>query len=78
MTTLVDIIRLDVLAFLESNEELLFNERDFQMHLATWLRSSTNNYDDVDVEYYVPWTELNDYVWESELRLDIVVKKDNE
>ena len=78
MAALVDIIRLDVLAFLESNEELLFNERDFQMHLATWLRSSTNSYDDVDVEYYVPWTELNDYVWESELRLDIVVKKDNE
>lgn len=78
MATLVDIIRIDVLAFLESNEELLFNERDFQMHLATWLRNSANNYDDVDVEYYVPRQELDNYVWDSELRLDIVVKKDGE
>lgn len=76
MTTLVDIVRNDVCAFLESNEELLFNERDFQMHLATWLRNSANAYDDVDVEYYVPWQELECYVWQSELRLDIVVKKD--
>ena len=78
MISLIDIVRADVFAFLESNEELLFNERDFQMHLATWLRNSTNHYDDVDVEYYVPWQELEGYVWESELRLDIVVKKDGE
>lgn len=78
MTRLIDIVRADVFAFLESNEELLFNERDFQMHLATWLRNSTNHYNDVDVEYYVPWQELEGYVWESELRLDIVVKKDGE
>ena len=75
---LVDIVRADVFAFLESNDELLFNERDFQMHLATWLRGSANRYDDVDVEYYVPWQVLENYVWESELRLDIVVKKDGE
>jgi hypothetical protein len=49
MARLVDIVRADVMAFLESNEELLFNERDFQMHLATWLRNSANHYDDVDV-----------------------------
>lgn len=81
MATLIDLIRNDVCAFLESNDELLFNERDFQMHLATWLRNSANSYDDVDVEYYVPWQELQKvgkYVWESELRLDIVVKKDGE
>jgi hypothetical protein len=75
---LVDIVRADVFAFLENNEELLFNERDFQMHLATWLRNSANDYDDVDVEYYVPKSELPNYVWDSELRLDIVVKKDGE
>lgn len=75
---LVDIVRADVFAFLENNNELLFNERDFQMHLATWLRNSANNYDDVDVEYYVPWQELDGYIWESELRLDIVVKKNGE
>ena len=75
---LIDIVRNDVCAFLESNEELLFNERDFQMHLAAWLRNSANCYDDVDVEYYVPCQELDNYVWDSELRLDIVVKKDSE
>ena len=78
MPMLVDIVRKDVCAFLESNEELLFNERDFQMHLATWLRNSANRYDDVDVEYYVPRQELENYIWESELRLDIVVKKEGE
>lgn len=78
ITMLVDIVRADVFTFLENNNELLFNERDFQMHLATWLRNSANNYDDVDVEYYVPWQELDGYIWESELRLDIVVKKNGE
>ena len=78
MRKLIDIVQQDIFAFLESNEELLFNERDFQMHLATWLRKSANDYDDVDVEYYVPKIELPNYVWDSELRLDIVVKKDGE
>ena len=78
MSSLIEIVRQDVFAFLESNNELLFNERDFQMHLATWLRNSANHYDDVDVEYYVPKTELKNYIWDSELRLDIVVKKDGE
>ena len=78
MTNLIEIVQKDVFAFLESYNELLFNERDFQMHLATWLRNSANHYDDVDVEYYVPWQELDGYIWESELRLDIVVKKDGE
>lgn len=66
------------MAFLESNDELLFNERDLQMHLATWLRGSANAYDDVDVEYYVPQSELDNYIWDSELRLDIVVKRNGE
>lgn len=78
MTNLIEIVQQDVFAFLESYNELLFNERDFQMHLATWLRNSANHYDDVDVEYYVPKTELENYIWDSELRLDIVVKKDGE
>ena len=78
MTNLIEIVQKDVFAFLESYNELLFNERDFQMHLATWLRNSANAYDDVDVEYYVPKSELNNYVWDSELRLDIVVKKAGE
>ena len=78
MSKLIDTVQQDIFAFLESNEELLFNERDFQMHLATWLRNSANDYDDVDVEYYVPKIKLPYYVWDSELRLDIVVKKDGE
>ena len=78
MSRLIEIVRADVMAFLESNDELLFNERDLQMHLATWLRRSANAYDDVDVEYYVPQSELDNYIWDSELRLDIVVKRDGE
>lgn len=78
MPALRETVRKDVSAFLESNNELLFNERDFQMHLAAWLRNSPNAYDDVDVEYYVPKDELEGYVWDSELRLDIVVKKNDE
>lgn len=78
MSALIGLVKQDVFAFLESNDELLFNERDFQMHLANWLRNSSNRYDDVDVEYYVPKSELEDYIWDSELRLDIVVKKDGE
>lgn len=78
MSRLIEIVRADVMAFLESNDELLFNERDLQMHLATWLRGSANAYDDVDVEYYVPQSELDNYIWDSELRLDIVVKRDGE
>lgn len=77
--SLLHIVCQDVNQFLEQFEELLFNERDFQMHLATWLRNSSNSYDDVDVEYYVPWSELEKvgkYIWKTELRLDIVVKKD--
>jgi hypothetical protein len=77
--SLLHIVHLDVNQFLEQFNELLFNERDFQMHLATWLRNSANSYDDVDVEYFVPWHELEKvgkYIWKTELRLDIVVKKE--
>ena len=75
MEKLQDLVQTDILLFLDNNNELLFNERDFQMHLATYLRES-KHYDDVDVEYYVPQTELKDYVWQSELRIDIVVRKE--
>ncbi len=67
----------DVRNFVESNNELFFNERDFQMHLAVYLRS-LGKYDDVDIEYYVPYQELDGYLWKNELRLDIVVSKDSE
>lgn len=57
--------------------ELLFNERDLQMHLAVYL-ISIGHYDDVDVEYYVPFKELDNYLWKNELRLDILVRKESE
>lgn len=78
MGRLVDIVRDDILNFLDGCNELLFNERDLQMHLAMRLRESSHGYDDVDLEYYVPRSELDGYVWNSELRLDIVVRKGDE
>lgn len=78
MEGLVDLVRDDIRSFLEDGGELLFNERDLQMHLALRLRESPHGYDDVDLEYYVPRDELNGYVWESELRLDLVVRQGTE
>lgn len=77
MNTLVTIVKNDISNFLNGNSELLFNERDFQMHLATYLRD-TKKYEDVDVEYYVPYEELENYIWKNELRIDIVVRKGQE
>lgn len=74
---LVTEVSQDIANYLNSNNQLLFNERDFQMHLATYLRN-TSKYDDVDLEYYVPHQALSNYIWESELRLDILVRKGNE
>ncbi len=80
---LKDIVASNIRQYLERNNELLFNERDLQMHLALHLINS-RHYDDVDVEYYVPPTELKDkYPWMNgnklqEMRMDIVVSKDGE
>lgn len=65
--------------FIEHQDELMFNERDFQMQLAVALRES-GNYDDVDVEYFIPNSAATSrgYEWESDLRLDIVVRRKNE
>ena len=81
MTRVVDLVKDDVSTFMKSNQELLFNERDLQMHLALWLKASENKYDDVDIEYYVPNSELEGYgdLWDNELlRIDIVVRKGSE
>ena len=75
--SLLDVVHTDVKQFLDTNTELLFNERDFQMHLATSLRQ-TGHYDDVDVEYYVPLSELENYIWNNELRIDVLVRKGDE
>lgn len=74
---LVDIVKKDISTFLERNRKLFFNERNFQMHLSTYLLG-IGNYDEVFLEYYVPKTELQDYVWNSKLYLDIVIRKGNE
>lgn len=65
----------DIVAFIEQQQELMFNERDFQMQLAVYLRQLLK-YDDVDVEYYIPnrVAVKAGYEWSSELRLDIVVR----
>lgn len=67
-------VNADIRAFIERQQELMFNERDFQMQLAVYLRQS-GHYDDVDVEYYIPNRVAVEagYEWSSELRLDIVV-----
>jgi len=75
--TLLNVAYTDVKQFLDTNKELLFNERDLQMHLATFLRL-TGHYDDVDVEYYVPLSELKGYIWNNELRMDVLVRKGKE
>lgn len=68
----------DIRSFLEQNKEFFFNERDFQMHLATALKN-VGKYDDVDVEYAIPSNELISYPWnESDFRVDIVVRKGSE
>lgn len=74
---LINVVHSDVKQFLETSKELLFNERDLQMHLATYLRQ-TGHYDDVDVEYYVPLSELEGYIWKNELRMDILIRKGKE
>ncbi len=75
---LFQLVQNDIDIFLKNNDRLFFNERDLQIHLAIWLKNSTHAYDDVDVEYYIPYKILENYTWENELRLDIVVKKDGE
>lgn len=67
MQVLLSLVKDDILKFFNQNNELFFNERDLQMHLALWLKESKNNYDDVDIEYYVPQNELKEYIWDNEL-----------
>lgn len=76
--TLVEQAKVDIQQYLAREDgELLFNERDLQMHLAQHLMD-TSHYDDVDVEYYVPYEELDNYIWKNELKLDILLRKGEE
>ena len=76
--TLVGLAKDDIQQFLNHKDgELLFNERDLQVHLVMHL-IATGHYDDVDVEYYVPYDELEGYIWKNELKLDILLCKGSE
>lgn len=65
-----------IATFIERQQELMFNERDFQMQLAVALRESCK-YDNVEVEYFIPNSAATSkgYEWDSDLRLDIVVER---
>lgn len=69
----------DIEDFLAKQNQLFFNERDVQMHLALALKD-TKHYDNVELEYYIPIGMFNNkYPWETEtLYIDIVVCKDDE
>lgn len=80
MRNLASVVKLDIEAFFnEHHLEILYNERDFQMHLAMYLKGC-GHYDDVDLEYFVPTSLLEGYkdLWDTELRLDILVTKGGE
>lgn len=75
--SLVDIVKNDIVGFIGHQCELMFNERDFQMQLAFYLASS-GHYDDVEIEYFIPNSIAEGYDWDSNLYIDIVVRKGDE
>lgn len=78
MNKLKNIVKDDVSEFLRNLKDLLFNERELQIRLAVYLME-TGHYDDVFVEYYVPKDVLgSSYIWNSQLYLDVVVRKNEE
>ena len=71
---LTELVAADVAAWLSTVGRLLYNERDMQMHLASYLLES-GKYSGVELEYYVHKDIVPGYVWDSELKLDIVVSR---
>lgn len=67
-------IKKDISSFLSERTELFLNESDLQMNLSVYLMQS-GNYDDVNVEYYIPFNQLDGYLWNNELYIDIVVRR---
>ncbi len=61
-----------------ASARLFFNERDMQVDLAVWF-AETAHYNEVRTEYYIPNEELKPgYVWDSEMRIDIALRKFDE
>lgn len=75
--TVEDTIKKDIRSFLSDRTELFLNENDLQMKLSVYLMQS-GNYDDVNVEYYIPFNQLDGYLWNNELYIDIVVRRGDE
>ena len=64
----------DIRRFIERQEELMFNELDFQIQLAMFLRAS-GHYDDVDVEYSLPKKIMSPSDKGGNMRVDLVVSR---
>ncbi len=77
--SLISDVKADIKTFIKSWPDLLRNEIDFQIHLGSFLLTSPNRYERVFFEYRIPnsWVK-SDYVWDSNLRIDIVVYKNGE
>lgn len=76
MHALIQSLKEDVTSFIENQQDLMFNERDFQIQLSVALLKS-GRYDKVYVEYFVPKSVVRPfgYCWDREIYLDIVVEK---
>ena len=79
-------VHTDVVQFLSGENVLFSNESDLQLRLSCYLKLS-GHYDRVEVEYYVPFQELQrldpslttaNLPWDSDLYIDIVVEKDGQ
>ena len=86
VSPLLGTLQADLETFLRTNKELMFNERDLQVRVASWL-SASSHYDDVDMEYAVPKEELaardvkigdKSFPWDNDLSIDVVVEKSDE
>ena len=78
----------DVTRFASNLSSLIFNERDLQVRLASYLKyECEKRYDCVDMEYLIPFTALGitpttppdpDFPWKNDIYLDIVVRRGDE
>ncbi|MCM1005170.1 MAG: hypothetical protein NC402_02610 [Prevotella sp.] len=83
-TDLLQSLYEDVSRFAKNFDTPLMNERDLQVRLAMHLKSCENRYDDVMVEYAVPFNELcfgdrtnspENFPWRNDIYVDIAVRQ---